>query len=323
MKKQILRFIICLLVGFSWVTKTIAQIVHQPVSFANSTTVISESDSSQSTQLQHVPKGQMALSIGVGMLLGPMLGGAIGAFVPAETSEDTWINIFNGAVLGLHITPILNYELMLITKKIAQPKNRWAISVGQNQANSNHEATQAQTSYFLEILRRYSLYKALFFTSSLQYNQRKFKIENQKIMYSSMVRRQMWDADILFGEDYIDVMFAPGFQIPILHQAQVLISSGFSVAVPIYKRTQYKISNRIDESWSNPFNSEYNLSYDGENLWEAIPFYSWVVAVDLGIESLMLRATYKAATEYSHQIYGLNNETKISTIEFSVGCFLN
>ena len=248
-----------------------------------------------------------------------MLGITIARFLPGDTSHDLLLNKIRGAIIGASIFPFINYELMIKRAGIPNELNRWSFDCGGNITQTNHDRQNTKIGYLFGISRHYHFGDKLNFVGGVYYNLRQFLLMNQKVYYGTSSFEEIRNYNITFNVGYLDVLLMPNYNITISN-FHFGLGIGPSISVQVYDNTNYKIF-KVEEVNGNI--NDIDFAYETDEPSYTLPYFSCFLNFNIKAKRLFAQFKIKKAFGKSHQIFPLNDETKLSTFEFTFGYFLN
>jgi len=265
-------------------------------------------------------KAKSALPFAVGLLIGPFIGGAIGAVIPDNGSFDKLDNAFRGIIIGASVFPFISYELTLKMRGTSRKSDRWLFSVGANFPYLNHDEAMPHTGYLFGISRYYHLGERFDFSAGVHYNLREFAFRNQKVPWYSWPSQYLRYCDIDFHIGYLDVVLAPVYHFKTLNNLNFGLGIGPAISVQVFDATNISIL-RTEENITN--RDDIDFYYNDEEMSPSSPYLGYVLSFEVELRRIALQLRLKRAFNSFHEAYLSNEEMKIGTVEFTMGYFLN
>jgi Outer membrane protein beta-barrel domain len=255
---------------------------------------------------------EIIFSIAIGTVFGSMLGAGGGALI----GNDNMASGFRGALIGASTFPFMVYEDLCRQKKVSQGTNSWRFRSGAGFTYTNYAEAKTAPGFLFGVSRDYGLGTHTSLRGGIAYEQRKFRLQNQKLLYTSMSGNRIRYENIDFSVGYVSTALMLAYQTPIPKNFVCSFSLGPSISVPVTDKTRYEFLREEDFV---AFNPDYDFVFQGEE-----PGVTWCypalnMALAFESKNIILETSLKLAAIGTHQIFPLVDRTKLNTLDLMIG----
>ena len=248
------------------------------------------------------------LNIPIGIVIGSLCGAAIGTAIP----ENNLGNTIKGFLIGASIGPFFTFETMSMSKKASNPLHKWRFKAGGNITFSNYHNTRLKVSYTLGIGRQYHLSKRISLSGEVFYTQRMFNLRSQKLCYA-YYSKNVKSYDIDFSVSYISTSVQLNFKLTNLKNFNVGISLGPSLSFVVQDNTEfYFIRDEMNQD-------DFDFIYQTDEPTHIFGYPGIIFSLEFEYKKLLVIPTLHQAAIYTHQIFPLEDETKLTSFELNLG----
>ena len=248
------------------------------------------------------------LNIPIGIAIGSLCGTAIGAAIP----ENNFDNAIKGLLIGASIGPFFTFETMSMSKKASNPLHKWRFKAGGNITFSNYHNTRLKVGYTLGVGRQYHLASRISLSGEVFYTQRMFNLRSQKLCYAYH-SKNVKSYDIDFSVSYISTSVQLNFKLTNLKNFNVGISLGPSLSFVMQDNTKfYFIRDEMNQN-------DFDFIYQTDEPSHIFGYPGIIFSLEFEYKKLLIIPTLHQAAIYTHQIFPLEDETKLTSFELNLG----
>jgi len=258
---------------------------------------------------------EQALMPVLGLFVGGLAGGIGATLLPARYSDAKMTNGFRGVILGAAIGPFVFHELQVVNQRGTRSRSSWSIEAGANYTMTNHPAGKRKAGFSAGITRHYPMGSRFELSGSAACVRRSFALPKQRVYYGTPAAEEIRIYDINHSVDYLDIALLANY-CPSAGRIRFQFGAGPGVSIQLHENKPFHLLG-IDETKSGLRN--YDFIYSSDEPASTLPFLNYVLSFAFQAGSASARIRYRQATGASHQIYHLEDSTRLKTLEFVLG----
>lgn len=261
---------------------------------------------------------EKVITISAGAFFGGVLGLLVGAGIGnSRAYEGDFTDMARGWLIGASIFPFMMYEERARKKGAQTITKTWHIVSGLNTTFSNYGAARYRPGYSLGIVRSYHWSDKVRLQGEVLLSRREFFLPLQRIHFQTPGTNQLWHSDIDFSVVYLDLALLTRIRIGSFEKAKFNVILGPALSVQVLEKTNFHIRER--EYLERDERVAYDFGYIDDEPGPTSPYFGLVTAIELEVGKLLLKTSLHRAFTYSNQIFPLSNETRLTTLTFSLG----
>ena len=238
-----------------------------------------------------------------------VIGGIIGVAINP-------INALPTAAIGALTIPILSYELISTIRGVKRKSDKWFVKIGTNTTFTNYNKYNKRINSFIGVGRSYHLSDVFSLNWEIFYKSRAFLLNNQRVYYFTYPSDEIRYYDIDVSNNYIDIFLMPSTKLFDFSKSKINISFGPFLSAPIANNTKYTLKY-MTKNITNPNDVDFN--YDTEEPGEPTVFIGLSFGVEYEFGKQIIQLKYCKAFNSTHQIYHLNDKSRLNTLEIIIG----
>jgi hypothetical protein len=278
-------------------------------SFSALSSVTSQKDTNEK-RLTTVEK---ILNVPIGIVIGSLCGFVIGGAIPSDYSPEKLANFIKGGLIGAFAGPFVNYEIMSAMKGAKNPLNKWYFKAGGNIIIPNYEDAIIKMGYSIDIGRAFPLNGIIALQGELGYQARQFSLSSQRILFATMVSREIRYCDIDFSVGYIDISLLLNFKLFRWRKSTLSIALGPSLAIEVFDNTKYHLI-KVEED-----HNDFDFIYIDDEPDPLFGYPALLYKLEFQRNHWIWQLGFHHSVTYTDEIYPLISNTRLRTFELSIG----
>jgi len=263
-----------------------------------------------------------AKSILIGVPLGYLVGRILGP-IASSKRYDNAIHGARGGGVGMAVMPFIHYEISRHRHGISNIRNRSAFCFGTNFTYPDYDDAQIQPGFSAGLNRYYYLSNKMDILYGMYYSHHRFRIPEKIIKYNQLY--YMWGEyiskpkDILYSAYYLDLLVLMNYKFG-------TENGHFNLGIGPFISTQLACKNNYDRSSNDKIrgyelDDEYDYFYN-ENATGMVSYIGYAINAGILFNRFIIQCKYTNAFYKTDHLYAISPNTKLRSIELSLGFFV-